>query len=314
MTLYMALEVVFDYHGEDCGRYAMNPVIFYFSGTGNTRYVARSIATCLDGPPIVRSIESITPAEADGLIEEASLVGIGYPIYASDLPQPMKDFLLALGPHPGKHVFVFCTQWMYSGDGARAATRYLRHSGFSIRFAEHFRMPDDISVSAIRFPYTNDPARIRRVLSRADARADIFARRIRGAPARSVLHLLRPRRRGFNPLSRFLGWFQRVPFRATFDRWRDDISVDLDRCTRCGLCTRLCPSGNMTFDAASDSFPTRGTCVICMRCYDFCPVAAVVYLKKPHDLRRGDPYRGPEPTTLADLLADGARCRRRYVP
>jgi ferredoxin len=226
----------------------------------------------------------------------------------------MKDFLLALGPHPGKHVFVFCTQWMYSGDGARAATRYLRHSGFSIRFAEHFRMPDDISVSAIRFPYTNDPARIRRVLSRADARADVFARRIRGAPARSVLHLLRPRRRGFNPLSRFLGWFQRVPFRATFDRWRDDISVDLDRCTRCGLCTRLCPSGNMTFDAASDSFPTRGTCVICMRCYDFCPVAAVVYLKKPHDLRRGDPYRGPEPTTLADLLADGARCRRRYVP
>ncbi len=292
----------------------MDPVVFYFSGTGNTRYVARSIATGLDGPPIVRSIESVTPAEADVLIEGASMVGIGYPVYASDLPQPMKDFLLALGSHPGTPAFVFCTQWMYSGDGARAATRYLRRSGLRVRFAEHFRMPDDISVSAIRFPYTNDPVRIRRVLARADARAAVFARRIRGAPARSVFHLLRPRRRGFNPLSRFLGWFQRVPFRATFDRWRDDVSIDLGRCTRCGLCTRLCPSGNLHYDAASDTFPTNGRCVLCMRCYDFCPVAAVEYMKKPHDLRRGAPYRGPEPTTLADLLADAAPARRRDVP
>jgi hypothetical protein len=32
-----------------------------------------------------------------------------------------------------------------------------------------------------------------------------------------------------------------------------------------------------------------------MRCYDFCPEAAITFLGKPHDLKRGIPYRGPEP-------------------
>jgi len=290
----------------------MDPVVFYFSGTGNTRYVARSIAAGLPGPPVCRSIESVTAAEADALIEGASCVGFGYPVYASDVPQPMKDFLLALSPHPDVPAFVFCTQWMYSGDGARAATRYLRRSRLRVRWAEHFRMPDDVCVSAIRFPYTNDPRRLRPVLVRADARAAVFARRIRGAPAKSLLHLLRPRRRGFNPFSRFLGWFQRVPFRATYARWRDDISVDLSRCTRCGLCVRLCPSGNLTYDATTDAFPTKGNCVLCLRCYCQCPAAAVEYLHRTHDARRGDPYRGPDPGTLAGLLADSAPACRRY--
>lgn len=290
----------------------MSAVVFYFSGTGNTRWVAREIARNVDDRALVRSIESTTIAEADDLIDGASLVGFGYPIYASDLPQPMKDFLSALAPHPGKTAFVFCTQWMFSGDGARAAMRYLRHAGFAVRFAEHFRMPNDISVTAIRFPYTNDPVRIGRVLARSARRAAVFGRRVRGDPPRRVLDALRPRRRGFSPFSRFLGWFQRVPVRATFERWRNDIAVDPARCTRCGRCIRLCPSGNLTYDSAADAFPTRGTCVLCMRCYDFCPESAVAYMKRLHDLRRGEPYRGPEPTTLAALEADSASARRRH--
>ncbi len=291
----------------------MNPVVFYFSGTGNTRYVARSIAAGLDGTPDVRSIESVTAEEADALIDAAPIVGFGYPIYGSDLPQPMKDFLSALGPHPGKTAFVFCTQWMFSGDGARAATRYLHRTGLRIRFAEHFRMPDDVSVTALRLPYTNDPARLRPVLARADRRAAGFAAHLRGTPDSSLLRLLHPRR-GFNPFSRFLGWFQRVPFRATYERWRDDIAVDLGRCTRCGLCVRLCPSGNLAYDAAADAFPTHGTCFLCLRCYDFCPASAVTNMKRPHDPRRGEPYRGPVPGTLSGLLDDAAPGKRRQTP
>lgn len=145
----------------------------------------------------------------------------------------MKDFLFALAKNLGKPVFIFCTQWMFSGDGARAAKRYLAQSGFDIRWAEHFPMPNNVCVSVLRhfFTYTNDPARIQPVLLRATARARIFAGRILSG-RRSL--------RGFNPFSHFLGLFQRVPFRATFDRWRNDIGIDPAKCTRCGLCVRKC--------------------------------------------------------------------------
>ena len=137
-----------------------NAVLFYFSGTGNTRYVANAIATALPAATVY-SIEDLDPSAADDLIARSDLVGFGYPIYGSDLPKPMKDFLSALSPIPGKPVFVFCTQWIFSGDGARAAKHYLKHTGYDIRWAEHFLMPNNVCVSIMRyfFIYTNEIGR-----------------------------------------------------------------------------------------------------------------------------------------------------------
>jgi ferredoxin/flavodoxin len=262
-----------------------NAVLFYFSGTGNTRYMANAIATALPAATVY-SIEDHDPSAADDLIAGSDLVGFGYPIYGSDLPKPMKDFLSALSPIPGKPVFVFCTQWIFSGDGARAAKHYLKHTGFDIRWAEHFLMPNNVCVSIMRyfFIYTNEPTRIQPVLKKATDRARVFAGRILSGK-KSL--------RGFNPFSHFLGLFQRVPFRASFERWRNDIAIDPVKCTRCGLCVRKCPSSNLEYDEKTDEFLTHGTCILCLRCYDFCPVSAVTYMKRPHDVRRGEPYKGP---------------------
>jgi flavodoxin/ferredoxin len=259
-------------------------VLFFFSGTGNTEYVANVMAAALP-KTTVHSIESITTEQADVLIAERDLIGFGYPIYGSDLPQPMKDFLHALSPRSGKPTFLFCTQWMFSGDGARAATRYLSHTGFNIKWAEHFFMPNNICVSFTRiFPYTNDPQRIQPVLLKTTKRAQNFA-----------CHILsgKPSRRGFNPFAHIAGSMQRVPFRTTFHRWRNDIGIDLEKCTHCLKCVNDCPAKNLAYDEKTKRFITQNTCYICLRCYDFCPVSAVTYMGHSHDPRRGKPYKGP---------------------
>jgi len=234
---------------------------------------SRDIETC------IRSIEQMDSGSANCLIAENDAVGIAYPIYGSDLPQSMKDFIGSLAPVKNKKAFVFCTQWLWSGDGARVGAQLLQGKGFHVSWAEHFSMPNNVSVF---MPYTNDPGKLARRLAKTAIKIRCFAGRIAGG---------RPFRRGFSLAANLAGNIQRLPFRRVFHRLRDDIGLDPSRCNKCGSCACLCPSGNLIQE--ENVIKTLGCCILCLRCYSFCPQMAITYRKKPHRLERGKPYQGP---------------------
>jgi ferredoxin/flavodoxin len=260
-------------------------VIFYFSGTGNTWWVSEELAKALtrDSQKVkAYSIEALTAHEADQLIQHADLTGFGYPIHGSDIPLPMKRFIDQLPQVQNKSAFVFCTQWLWSGDGAAIGAAMLEEKGYSVYWGEHFYMPNNVSVSIIRLPYTNKPARLNSILNRTGQKIKHFGNRI--ASGKTF-------RKGFNPIARFMGSLQRRPYRHFYHKLQNDIDVDRNICIDCGECVRLCPVDNLYYDGSL--IKTRGTCVICLRCYSFCPVAAITYMGKAHLQNRGEPYRGP---------------------
>lgn len=263
----------------------MKASIFYFSGTGNTSWLSRELVSRFRAAGVdarAHSIEKITPAEADLLITKSDIIGLGYPIYGSDLPQNMKEFMLALSHVAAKPTFVFCTQWKWSGDGSRAGSLFINEKGFKTFWAEHFLMPNNVCAPILPFPYTNERHKIEPVLLRAAKKADKFVHTI--ISGRSIL-------RGFNSFSAVAGSIQRKPFRKVFHKLRDDIAVNVRRCTNCLLCVDICPSANLFYD--SNKIKTRGSCLLCLRCYNFCPISSITYRNIVHNERRGVPYRGP---------------------
>ncbi len=262
-----------------------NAVLFYFSGTGNTWWVSEELAGKLKEKGFqcqVYSIEAVRSEAVADLINDSCLVGFGYPIHGSDLPQLMKDFIATLPQTAGKKAFTYCTQWLWSGDGAAIGASMLEEKGFLVQWGEHILMPNNISVSIVRLPYTNDPKRLAVIRKRASKRIERFADSI--AKGKSY-------KRGFNYLAYLLGSMQRVPYRHYYSRLQDDIAVNKETCINCGDCVRFCPVGNLYY--LHDSIETKGTCILCNRCYDFCPVAAITYMKREHRPERGEPYRGP---------------------
>ena len=269
--------------------------IFYFSGTGNTWWVSERLGQYLKEKGFdvaVHSIEKVAGEDADRIVRECDLLGIGYPTYGSDLPENMKAFIRYLIPVRQKTAFVFCTQWLWSGDGARIGGSHLQRKGYVVKWAEHFLMPNNVCVAATPFlPYTNDRETIDRRLARTDKRVLVFADQI--AKGRSLL-------RGYNILAQLAGGVQRIPFMHSFHKLRDDIKINDQVCIRCGACIKMCPSKNLYWEG--DLVKTKGVCILCLRCYNFCPKSAVMYRKKAHNHKRGETYKGPVENFNAEIL------------
>lgn len=259
--------------------------IFYFSGTGNTSWITKKIVeyfTEYGHDVSAVSIENLTVSMADSAISQSDIIGFGYPIYGSDLPQNMKEFLIDLAAITSKPTFVYCTQWKWSGDGSHAGAQFLASKGFDIKWSEHFNMPNNVCVSLIPLPFTNDADKLGQTFEAAKRKSQKFAD--------SILRVDKSLR-GFNSLSIFAGKIQRVPFRKGFSKLRNDMGIDKEKCTNCGFCYSNCPSGNIY--EKNGEVLTCGNCILCLRCYNYCPTHAITYRKLKHNIKRGIPYKGP---------------------
>ncbi|MBN2048482.1 MAG: EFR1 family ferrodoxin [Anaerolineaceae bacterium] len=272
--------------------------IFYFSGTGNTWWVGEKIAEGLrlrGYQAQAISIEQLDHQTVLQRVAEAETIGIGYPIYGSDAPRLMHDFIRALPwLTEKKQVFIYVTQMAWSGDGAYFLRRQLEEKNYELRWAVEFNMPNNISFP-FPFPYTNDYTAFTRKLEKRSQQVDQLCERIAEN---------QPWLQGNSLLSAAAAWIQRAPFRL-LHQWCQKItwSIDESSCSRCGRCARNCPADNIRMEGGS--FPTFGDrCVYCLRCYNYCPENAVkVYGARINQEKHGKPYQGPVPDFKPELIA-----------
>ncbi|MCL2851866.1 MAG: EFR1 family ferrodoxin [Defluviitaleaceae bacterium] len=241
-------------------------MMLYFSGTGNTEYIARRFSAKMGCKCL--SIED--DADFDAEIHSHDIIAFAYPIYSSRAPRIMREFAAKYAHRlRGKKIIILVTQMLFSGDGARSFTDIFKRGYINVIYAEHFNMPNNVSnFMLLKLPRSMAKQCIRR----AEMKLERVCRELRSGIVR---------RRGFNGASRFLGKFQGVPWLAFMEQWaRGDIRVGLG-CTLCGLCTNICPMDNLRIH--SGKVIQRENCTICYRCVNRCPTRAITVMihKKP---------------------------------
>ena len=258
--------------------------IFYFTGTGNTEFVARELQAAF-GPEnptdlfnIEMDVESGISTQrhkehkevAPALFERFDLLVFGAPVYGFAIPAPFDRFLRRLPHLPGRKAFLYLTM----GGGALAALHHplslLRRRGFDVIRATLFQTPSNVFLSGrndagyvyrlLWYTETQDPARMLE-LCRARVREEVTAvmtgeRRIPGStfPARIA------------------SWAGRVAILSS--GWQMKLVQHANRqCNRCGICIRSCPQENIRLTAKSVRFGWR--CAMCYRCINICPKHAI---------------------------------------
>ena len=252
----------------------------YFSGTGNSKYISEKFVKVMEENYNqkfeVHSIEE--KLDFGNLISKSDMVGFCYPIYGSTIPKIMRDFVSQYKNFlNGKKLIIFCTQLLFSGDGARSLTDLIKDINVKVVLAEHFCMPNNVcnfSLLSIK-----NGEELRKKIGRADKRL---------YKACYNLYSNKRKLRGFNPFSHFLGLFQRPGFLKVEEGMRNKINIDEKKCISCGLCVRECPTGNLYMDDGKVRY--KDLCTLCYRCVNHCPEKAITVW-----LSRGvvKQYKGP---------------------
>lgn len=234
-------------------------MIFYFSGVGNSLYVARRIAG-ETGDRLVAVDRCVADGDCRFDCSGERRVGFVFPVHFWGLPAIVADFVSSLKlERLSGYVFSVATYGTSTGQANWMMDRALHRIGIGLDGRFSVRMVDTWTPM---FNLTDATENHRRELS---AEAEI------AAVAESVAACRRGRfDRG------------RVPhlvaglYYATYGRQRLTcrFSVDRGRCTGCGLCASQCPSAAI---AIADGKPrwVKERCTLCLRCLHHCPHFAI---------------------------------------
>jgi flavodoxin/NAD-dependent dihydropyrimidine dehydrogenase PreA subunit len=253
-------------------------LICYFSGTGNTQYVASRLKEALaaqNAAVELLRIDSTTPAPASDTFD---LLGIAYPVHAFGVPHLVYHFLKDLPAAQNKPAFVFKT----SGGGRTPLNdcsswqllSRLQGKGYQVFYERSFTMPSNW--------FFAHPADLSKQLCNAvaDKTQNMAADLLLGVK-RSI------------PCSRLLARIAYVMwlgenFGAKF--FGKDLKAN-KKCTHCNRCVKECPAGNICERNGRIRFGWK--CVWCMHCIYMCPAQAIMprlekflILKNGYDLKK----------------------------
>ena len=248
-------------------------VILYFSGTGNSKFIAELFCR-----KIKCKCHSIEESQNFGtLIASEEVIAFCYPVYGSRVPRIMREFAgKYMDLLQNKKVIIFCTQMIFSGDGARAFTYIFPQNFFKVIYAEHFFMPNNVSNLFIT-PLASE-RKIKKYIIQAEEKMQVVCSNISSGIIK---------KRGFNPVSRILGLPQGIIMPLIEKITSGSIRIH-KTCIQCRLCVSMCPMKNLDFQ--NGNIIHTSNCIICYRCINRCPQKAITVFI---NARAKKQYTGP---------------------
>lgn len=233
-------------------------MIYFFSGTGNSRAVAYQLSKHLDmGVVDIANIDFVPDFKGEDVVVWV------FPIYAWGLPPILEDFIEMIETTSTAQHYMVCTCGDDIGRADRQWEKLLRRKGMSPRAAFSVQMPN---IYTLLPGFDVDDYQIEdKKLALMPKRVEEVAEAIRRGESKSGVvagKFARLKSAVVYPIFRAYGCSAR-PFQAS------------EYCKSCGLCAAHCPKGNITM---VDGRPQWGDdCTMCLRCYHICHYDVVSY-------------------------------------
>ena len=234
----------------------MKTKIYYFSGTGNSLCAAESIAGMIGGAELI----SVRCIAEDNPADDAEVIGFVCPVYEWDIPGAKKDFVSRLRINPNAYIFMVATYIAIHGRCFETIEQLLHEKGAHLSYSKAIRC---VASQCIDYPPFPPEKLMLPYMERQIKKAGrgILQRKTADYPRMSALtRRLYPRVMG--------------PYMAVEKEYDRGFFTD-ERCTGCGICSRVCPTGNITLEDGHPVWNHR--CHGCNACVAYCPAKAVQF-------------------------------------
>jgi NAD-dependent dihydropyrimidine dehydrogenase PreA subunit len=241
-------------------------MILWYSGCGNSRFVADSLSLELGDDNMVFIPEAARQAAALEFGPD-DVLGIVFPVYSWSVPRLVSEFLRT-ATVKGKPAYIFaaCTCGDETGLTEKHLKKDLAKQGLTLDAFFSFQMPETY-VNLPGFKLDTDENALRKINGTKES-------------LNEAVKLIKERAQGnFDKLKGGSSFLKSNILKPLFygllitDR-KFHVS---DSCIGCGICAKNCPLRNITIE--NDRPKWNGHCTNCMSCYHRCPKNAINFGK-----------------------------------
>ncbi len=254
----------------------MKANLYYFSGTGNSLFIAKTIKATMEQEHELHNLEEkniegdievrIIPIQkfnqSKEIQDQSDVIGIIYPTYFLDAPNVVKNFAKKLLVSKNSYLFLYASYGETLGNALHNMNKLFGDN----QVVENYEvvLPDNSIIFESKKEEIPKMLEVGETIIREHAK-EIYRHKITAkSPYSFKYHLVAG---GMKPLARKGLGFTRM-------------KVDKDKCNGCGLCKSLCPMKNILLEEQStlSKAPTFGkNCESCFSCLHYCPKEAITY-------------------------------------
>ena len=263
-------------------------MIFYFSGTGNSKWAAKTLA--LETGDTLVSIPEVINSDCSFTIEKDEHVGFIFPIHGWRVPNIVKEFLTKLTiktlGEDTSHVKHYCFCLVTAGDSIGKAMERFQQQLKSVTVNDALSLK---AVCSLIMPesYVGLPG-----MDVDTKEKELEKKELASKQLKEFSNILK--QRPHKDSDQIWGWNQLIrgpipsffsgPVGGFFERFLitdKPFHVDNRRCVKCGICANVCPvsdiKGGLGFEP---EWLHNGKCLTCFSCYHHCPHHAIEFGKR----------------------------------
>lgn len=244
-------------------------MIFYFTGTGNSLWAAKRLAT--EGEELINIADAIRENNYEYKVSSGENVGLVFPVYFYTVPSIIKDFVAKLKLEGAEYVYAVITCGGGISQADAVLKKLLAERSIKLNYAKALLMPDNSMLFYQIPPVSESGKRLDDAGKQLVDIKKIIDRRFNKSIGDSTV------------LSDMVGLGYKM-CNKTAKFYADE------NCVGCGMCAKNCPQDVIEMKEGKPQW-VKETCSKCSACINRCPKQAIQYGKATKKRNR---YVNPE--------------------
>lgn len=240
-------------------------MIAYFSGTGNSLYVAKELASTIDDQIISVASETLkSSSNYTYNLKDGERIGIVFPVYSWGAPDQVIKWLSNsnFNFEGDSYAYVIVTCGADIGNAVNPIEKLLSSKGIKLNLSYSIAMPNNYMVMGDVYDKNTEAKLLESSSVTISEIASLITNYTSGVQ---------------NVTKGGIPAIKTSAINFLFNKFAKDTKnfKVSSACTSCGICEQICPTATIKLENGKPVW--NGDCAQCLACLNYCPVKAINY-------------------------------------